>query len=148
MSLENLAAISQLDRITPDTRDLARLLEAAGRSLRDAQLPGLSAEGRFDMAYKAIMQAANAALQANGYRTLTSKPGHHATMIQTLPMTIRLDRSTMVLLDTLRKQRNVVDYSGDMVSESMAAEAVLQAQRLIERVSEWMRVRFPDLSPK
>jgi thiamine pyrophosphokinase len=67
----------------------------------------MSSEGRFDMAYKAIMQAANGALQANGFRTLTSKPGHHMTMIQTLPATIGLDRQFMITRG-LRKLRNLV----------------------------------------
>ena len=145
MSLENLAAISQLERISPDAGDIARLLEAAARSLSDARLSGLSAEGRFDMAYKAVMQTANAALQANGYRTLTSKPGHHATMIQTLPMTVGLDKTSMVVLDALRKQRNVIDYSGELVSDAMAAEAVARAEALIGKVREWLAENKPEL---
>lgn len=134
MSLENLVKIGQLEPITPDPHDINRLLEAARRSLNDAQLSGLSAEGRFDMAYKAIMQSANAALQASGFRTLTSKPGHHQTMIQTLPQTVGLDRDITIQLDALRKQRNVIDYSGDIVSDTMANEAVQHATALLARV--------------
>lgn len=110
------------------------MIEAAERSLADAQTPGLSAEGRFDMAYKAIMQSANAALQAKGFRTLTSRPGHHQTMIQTLPQTMGLDISVVIQLDALRKQRNIIDYSGDLVSESMANDAVQQAIELQTQV--------------
>lgn len=134
MSLENLVKIGQLEQITPDANDINRLLEAAKRSLNDAQLSGLSAEGRFDMAYKAIMQSANAALQGSGFRTLTSKPGHHQTMIQTLPQTVGLDKDITIQLDALRKQRNVIDYSGDIVSDTMANEAVQHAKKLIARV--------------
>ena len=84
MSLDNLVGIS-LEKITPDTAMIGRLLSAAARrNIADAHVATISAENRFDAAYKAIMQLANAALQANGYRTLTSKPGHHMTMIQTL----------------------------------------------------------------
>jgi len=93
------------------------------------------------------MQTANAALQANGYRTLTSKPGHHQTMIQTLPRTIGLDKTIMVLLDQMRKQRNVIDYSGDLVSESLAAEAIKQAGALLGMTRAWMRSHKPDLLP-
>jgi hypothetical protein len=75
MTLDNLLGLS-LETVEPDAVSIARLLEAAQGSLADAQLPNLSREGCFDMSYKAIMQAANAALQANGFRTLTSKPGH------------------------------------------------------------------------
>ena len=144
MTLDNLLGLS-LEIVRPDAASIARLLEAAQSSLTDAQLPNLSCEGRFDMAYKAIMQSANAALQANGYRTLTSKPGHHQTMIQTLPRTIGLETSTMVLLDQMRKQRNVIDYSGDLVSESLAAEAIRQAGLLLEQVVAWIRANKPQL---
>lgn len=134
MSLENLVKIGQLEQIAPDPNDINRLLEAAKRSLNDAQLSGLSAEGRFDMAYKAIMQSANAALQASGFRTLTSKPGHHQTMIQTLPLTVGIDKDTTIQLDALRKQRNVIDYSGDIVSDTMANAAIEHAVSLTEEV--------------
>jgi len=144
MTLDNLLGLS-LERVQPDAASIARLLEAAQSSLADAQLPGLSSEGRFDLAYKAIMQTANAALQANGFRTLTSKPGHHQTMIQTLPRTIDLDKPTVLLLDQMRKQRNVIDYSGDLVSESMATEAVKQAITLLALTRAWLRIHKPDL---
>lgn len=130
----------------PDAASIERLLEAAQASLNDAQLPELSCEGRFDMAYKAIMQSANAALQANGFRTLTSKPGLHQTIIQTLPRSIGLDTTKMVLLDQMRKQRNVIDYSGDLVSETLAAEAVKQADVLLRQVREWINANKPHLS--
>lgn len=144
MTLNNLLSVS-LEAIEPDAASIQRLLEAAQASLNDAQLPNLSCEGRFDLAYKAIMQAANAALQANGFRTLTSKPGHHQTMIQTLPRTVGLDAGTMVLLDQMRKQRNVIDYSGDLVSEALAAEAVKQAAALQVLVRAWIRDHKPHL---
>lgn len=144
MTLNNLVGRT-LESIEPDAASIQRLLEAAQASLADSQLPHLSSEGRFDMAYKAIMQSANAALQANGFRTLTSKPGHHQTMIQTLPSTIGLDSTTMVLLDQMRKQRNVIDYSGDLVSETLAAEAVKQAVVLQARVHAWIQDHKPHL---
>lgn len=138
MTLENLLG-RLLERIEPDDANVRRLLEAAKRSLADAQLAAMSSEGRFDMAYKCIMQSANAALQANGFRTLTSTPGHHQTMIQSLPRTIGLDNKAMVVLDSLRKQRNVADYSGEPVSAAMAQEAVARASELLEQVEQWLR---------
>ncbi|WP_215315539.1 DNA-binding protein [Polynucleobacter sp. MWH-UH2A] len=109
-----------------------RLIDAAHVSLQDAKLNSLSNEGRFDLAYKAIMQLANAALQAKGYRVLTSKPGHHQLMLQALPLTIGLDQSSLIMLDQLRKQRNATDYSGDLVSDALVAEAIAQAQALFD----------------
>jgi hypothetical protein len=141
MTLENLLGAA-LESIHKDSANIDRLIAAAKRSLADAQLAQMSSEGRFDMAYKAIMQAANGALQANGFRTLTSKPGHHMTMIQTLPATIGLDRQFMITLAGLRKLRNLSDYSGDPVSEAMANEAVAHAQRLLSEVESWIATHF------
>ena len=84
MTLENLLRIGQLKSHVTDAAEAQKLLNAAQRNLADAQVELVSAETRFDAAYKAIMQLSNAALQANGFRTLTSKPGHHMTMIQLL----------------------------------------------------------------
>jgi len=89
MTLQNLLGKS-LDTIAPDRATVAKLLAAAGRNLADAHLAGLSAENKFDAAYKAVMQLAVIALHANGYRTLTSAPGHHQTAIQTLTSDRRL----------------------------------------------------------
>lgn len=144
MTLNNLEG-KTLEAIEPDGAAIRRLMVAARRSLADAQLAHISPEGRFDMAYKAIMQAANGALQANGWRTLTSRSGHHQTMIQSLTMTIGLDAPTMVVLDALRKQRNVIDYSGDVVSASMADECLAHAEELTNRVMAWLEANKMDL---
>ncbi|MDT8309938.1 MAG: hypothetical protein RQ732_00690 [Methylophaga sp.] len=138
MSLDNLLGIS-LERITPDETSIQRLLDAANRNLQDAKVDTISAENRFDAAYKAIMQLANAALQTNGYRTLTSKPGHHMTMLQSLTLTVAVDKQTVIVLDALRKQRNVADYSGDIVPESAVKTCIDQAESLQNLVREWLR---------
>jgi len=134
MSLDNLVKFGQLEKVAAQASDIERLLDAAQRALRDADTPGLGSESRFDIAYRAIMQAANAALQASGYRTLTSRPGHHQIMIQTLALTLGLDKAAVIQLDALRKQRNVIDYSGDLVSDSMADDAVRHATALVAEV--------------
>ncbi|MBI5461629.1 MAG: DNA-binding protein [Gammaproteobacteria bacterium] len=144
MSLDNLVGIS-LERIAVDAAVIGRLLSAARRNITDAHVSAISAENRFDAAYKAIMQLANAALQANGYRTLTSKPGHHMTMIQTLNQTIGLDRQQIILLDALRKQRNVADYSGDIVPPSAVEACVAQAEALERDVMQWLKDNKPEL---
>ena len=117
-----------------DHFNIRRLIEAAQSSLQDAKLNSISNESRFDLAYKAIMQLANAALQAKGYRVLTSKPGHHQLMLQALPLTVGLDKSNLILLDQLRKQRNAIDYSGDIVSDALTVEVIERADSLLKLV--------------
>ncbi len=84
------------------------------------------------------MQLANTGLQANGFRTLTSKSGHHMTMIQVLSQTVELDKDTVIVLDALRKQRNVADYSGDLVPNSAVEECIDNAEKLLKKVNQWL----------
>jgi hypothetical protein len=138
MTLDNLIGIT-LERINPDPAAIVRLLEAAHRNITDAELVALSNENRFDAAYKAIMQLANAALQAAGFRTLTSKPGHHQTMLQSLVRTIGIDSDRVIVLDALRKQRNIADYSGDLVADAAVAECISQARQLLVLTKVWLQ---------
>src|SRR5882762_1957696 len=87
MSLQNLLGIS-LEQITPQKEIVRRLLEGAARHVADAKVKVISAETRFSSAYTAIRMLADVGLHAHGYRTPTSKPGHHQTAIQTLPTTL------------------------------------------------------------
>lgn len=137
MTLDNLIG-KLLERIEPDSTAIQRLLEAAQRNIKDAEIAGLSNETRFDTGYKAIMQLANAALQASGFRTLTSKPGHHQTLIQSLVKTVGIETDRMIVLDALRKQRNITDYSGDLVEDAAVAECLIQARHLLKTVIAWL----------
>jgi hypothetical protein len=144
MTLKNLLGIS-LDEVKADKGQIGKLLAAAMRNIADAQLEQLSAENRFDAAYKAAMQIAMVSLNANGYRTLTSKPGHHQTAIQTLSQTVGLPQAKVIVLDALRKQRNVADYSGDLVSDAAVAECLASAKELLAHVRAWLAANRPDL---
>lgn len=145
MTLKNLLGIS-LDAVAPDKAQLAKLLGAAQRNIADAQIASVSAENRFDAAYKAIMQAAVVALNANGYRTLTSKPGHHQTALQALPQTVGYPQAKVIVLDALRKQRNLADYSGDLVADAAVAQCLTSAQELLAHVQAWLAQNRPDLA--
>lgn len=144
MSLDKLVGIT-LEEVEPDAAVIKKLLAAAERNLSDAHIVKVSSGNRFDAAYKAIMQLANAALQANGFRTSTSKPGHHVTMIQTFSQTLGLDKQTVIVLDALRKQRNVADYSGDIVPDSAVNECVSHAENLLAEVNHWLKENKPEL---
>ena len=144
MTLDNLIGLS-LERVEPDPLMIQRLLQAAQTCLDDAAIDMLSNENRFDIAYKAIMQLANVALQANGFRTLSSKPGHHQTMIQSLPTTIGLEIDTMIELDAMRKQRNITDYSGDIVTDKEQEACLNLAHSLWDHVNAWLQQHHPEL---
>lgn len=145
MSLQNLLAIGQLQAHTPDAAGIAKLLQAARRNLADAGIAQLSADNRFDAAYKCIMQCAMLGLWANGYRTSTSKPGHHQTAIQSLGLTMGVAQPDIIVLDALRRQRNVSDYEGDPVSTATLQACTDHAARLLSHAERWLRAHRPDL---
>ena len=143
MSLENLLKIGQLKEHAVSADEIEQLLIAAQRNLRDAQQKVISSETRFDAAYKAIMQSALAALMMHGYRPDTNRPGHHMTVLQSTPLTIGLPAKRMTVLDALRRQRNVADYTGDDVDESTAEACITEAKMLVADVIAWRKAHWP-----
>jgi hypothetical protein len=144
MGLQNLVGIS-LEQVAPAKETVKRLLDAAARHIADAKVQAISAETRFSSAYTAIRMLADVGLHANGYRTVTSRPGHHQTAIQTLPTTLGVDSQTLIRLDHLRKQRNLTEYSGDLIPESAVTECLAQAQSLYAMTQIWLKENKRDL---
>jgi hypothetical protein len=147
VSLENLEKTGRLKKHPIDAREIEQLLAAARRNIIDARVASISAETRFDVAYKAIMQCSLAALMMHGYRPDTNQTGHHMTAIQSLPLTVEIDKKRVIVLDALRRQRNVADYSGDDIDESTAEHCIAEAQQLINDVASWRVSKRPGLIP-
>ena len=148
MTLANVLAIQRLQAFEASPQGVQRLLAAAERNLADAQLQALSAENRFDAAYKCILQCAMLGLWARGYRTPTSQPGHHQTTLQCLPLTMGLPGDVIIVLDALRKQRNQNDYEGDPVSTAVVTECLAQAHHLLAHTRQFLQTQFPALLKK
>lgn len=146
MTLENLLKIGQLKPHQPSAEEIQRLLLAARRNLADARTDQISHETRFDAAYKAIMQAALAALMANGFRPDTKKPGHHATVVQSLTKTIALKAERVTVLDTLRHKRNLSDYTGEDIDHASVEVCVAEAESLLKEVEAWLKNHRPELT--
>ncbi|MCO5097245.1 MAG: hypothetical protein M9884_07220 [Rhodocyclaceae bacterium] len=145
MTLDNLLKIGQLKPHAPDAAEIARLLEAARRNLTDANAENISTENRFDAAYKCIMQSALVALMANGFRPDTKVPGHHQTVIQSLPKTIGLPGARVAVLDALRNKRNLSDYSGRDIDRASLSTCISEAGRLLDEVNAWLSKAHPEL---
>jgi predicted transcriptional regulator len=134
-----------LDEIEPSRVTVGRLVASAARHVADAKVKAVSAPTRFGAAYTAVRSLADAALHAHGYRTLSSRPGHHHTAIMSLTLTLGLPAETVRLLDTLRRQRNQSDYDGAGVPESAVATCIEQAEALQARLHAWLKKNRPDL---
>jgi len=145
MTLENLLRIGRLKVHEPTAAEIQRLLDAVARNLADAAVSDISDETRFDAAYKAVMQCALAAMMSRGFRPSTNEPGHHATMIQSLPLTLGVGNDAWIVLDALRRKRNANDYTGDIVTPDMVDECIEQARGLLVRLKHDLSDRRPDL---
>ena len=98
-----------------------------------------------DAAYKTIMQCAMLGLWANGYRTSTSQPGHHQTALQALPKTLGVAQDAVIVLDALRRQRNLNDYEGAPITDVAVAECLAKASALLTHTRQWLQDHRPDL---
>ncbi len=148
MTLQNLLRIGKLKDHAPTAAEVLRLLAAVDRNLADAAVSEVSDETRFDAAYKAVMQCSLAAMMASAYRPSTSEPGHHVTLIQSLPLTLGVDSATWVVLDALRRKRNGNDYTGDVVTPDMVAECLAQATQLRNLLRKHLTKTHPELLKK
>lgn len=133
-NLLNLAKIGQLDSVPLSVDLVKRMLASARQRRRDAELIQNSPETRFDCAYTATRVVADVALHHNGFRTSTSKPGHHQTAVQCLVHTLGVDNATVRIWDGLRKQRNLSDYDGESVTDAALQEWVRQAPAIVSRI--------------
>ena len=144
MSLSNLQAIGRLQAQAPDPASIVKLLQAPHQNLADARVQQISATNRFDAAYKCIMQCAMLGLWANGWRTSTSQPGHHQTAIQTLDQTMGVPKADLIVLDALRRQRNLNDYEGDPIAAATLQACLQAAEKLLGHTEHWLRSRHPE----
>jgi hypothetical protein len=129
--LLNLQRIGQLEAVPFSAELMEKMLATAANRLQDARRAENSLETRFDCAYTAIRALADAALLKHGFRTSTSKPGHHQTTLQCLVHTLGVAPSTVRVLDGLRKQRNLSDYDGETITQSALQECLDQAEVLL-----------------
>ena len=139
MTLQNLLGTRQLQSHVADRASVVKLLGSARRNLDDAHVDAIGNDNRFDAAYKCIMQCAMLGLWANGYRTSTSQPGHHQTAIQCLTLTMGVARETVIVLDGLRKQRNINDYIGDPIADAALASCIEEAGHLLAHTQHWLQ---------
>ena len=144
INLLNLAKIGQLEPVPLSVDLIKRMLTTAKQRLRDADFTQNSHETRFDCAYTTIRVVADIGLHLNGFRTSTSKPGHHQTAVQCLAHTLGVDAATVRVLDGLRKQRNLTDYDGELVTDAALQECLNQARAMLIQIESVMRER-PEL---
>jgi len=131
-ALDNLVRIGQLKAEPRNDAEVRRMLAMARTHLDDAQLDGLSTEGRFFSAYNAAHAAALAALRWHGYRS-----ENRYMVFQCLTHTLNWPAPRWRVLDAAHQKRNVAEYEGFLeVEESTIAELRALVAELIADVAK------------
>lgn|SRR5215469_2875613 len=147
MSLEKWVEYGWL-RPEPTSRDeIKSLLAIVERDLKDAAVPEVSEDRRFEAAFNAARTAANIALRGSGYRT-TTQPGHHMKTVESLELTIKADPKLVQRMKVLSKKRNATSYdSAGNVSAQELELAIKTAEELQRTVVSWLKKNRAELLP-
>lgn len=65
--------------------------------------------------------------------------------IQTLTISVGVAPAQVIVLDALRKLRNLSEDSGDLIPDAVAAECPASAKALQRHVLAWLKAHRPDL---
>lgn len=115
------------------------------RSLADAQLKGLSSDGRFSLAYDAGRTLAVIIVRAEGYRVKIEGGGHYNTFLA-LKAAEPGFKTMSVYLDSCRKKRNDFLYEeANVVSDTEAENLLMKVTAFSLEVEAWLRKHHQNL---
>ena len=133
--LDNLVKIKQLKVEAFDQAEFNGMLASAKRRLQDAQLPALSEESRFSLAYGAAHAVSLAAMRWHGYRS-----DNRYLVFQCLEDTAGLENMQWRVLDKCHKLRNLAEYEGQLdITPQLLKELISITQHLIIQVETLSR---------
>lgn len=140
-------AEKRVERVPPSAEELDGLRELLARNLNDARLSGLSADGRFAMAYNAARLLSTIAIRAAGYRVRGHAGAHYGTFVA-LEAAMGSSVSDIAgYFDTCRRKRNELSYdTAGIASDGEAAELLEKATAFSALVEDWLRRNHPALS--
>ena len=70
------------------------------------------------------------------------------TVIQSLPLTIGLSGPRVTVLDTLRRKRNISDYTGEDMDDASMENCIVEAEGLLNDVKTWLKAERPNIYGK
>jgi len=135
----------RIENHAPSREEVAAQRKAAERSLADAALPGLSSEGRFQLAYGAALDLATTAVLASGHR-VRSRVGHHQLTFEAAGVVLGVEAAGFVgYFEVCRRKRNVISYEGDEIGGDQADELLREVTRFAGFVDAWLKEHHPML---
>jgi hypothetical protein len=129
-NLKNLVKQGSLKVEQPDPVEFAGLVTAGKKLLADAEIPALSVDGRFLLAYDAAHSLSLAALRWHGYRS-----EKRYTVFQVLAHTVSFPNAKWRFLDDCHGKRNLALYEGSHSDdEQLIKELIMVAKELVAAV--------------
>jgi hypothetical protein len=125
--------------------EMAGILGTVQRSLADAHVEGLSADGRFSHAYGAVLAAAKAVVRSEALR-IAGPESHRDTLRVAGEMLGDEYRDIMRYFDRCRVKRNTLTYDvAGTVSEAEFEELLCHARAFSAVVLSWLLEHHPEL---
>jgi len=144
MSLEEWLEEGFLKKSQSNPEETGYLLETIRNDFKDCLNPKLSIDWQFKIAYSSILNCGIVALAALGYRP--GNDSHHYWTIQSLALTLELDRDIVDLLDDFRKKRNRSSYERTgMITKREANEIIELSRKIQSTLMEWLRKNHGNL---
>ena len=126
-------------------QELDELREMAALNLKDAQVAGVSAQGRYEFAYNVARLMATIVIRACGYRVI-SKSGHHYYTFKALAAADAAFAKTAVYFDSARSKRNDFSYETPVaISDTETDELVRSVAQFRHDVETWIKSKNPAL---
>ena len=143
VSLDELLRQGRLECRATSRKEIQDLLKLASRNLSDAAVPGVSPDGRFNLAYEAALILATIPLRCMGYRT--KGEAHHSAVIEALPFVMGSEMEEVAdYFQACRRKRNKSSYFvPEMASEGEVGEPMAESGEFGEIVRRWIRDNYP-----
>jgi hypothetical protein len=124
--------------------DIRDLLERAKRNISESYRFAGDPDWQFNIIYAAIINLADVALMAEGFRTRSGS--HHYYAIESLKITIGVDNKTLASIDLFRKKRHLATYEKSGVITMDQVEQILRITKdLQKQVRKWLEDKHPEL---
>lgn len=115
-----------------DSKEFIGLRDSGLTRLNDTDIPGLSLESKFDLAYNAAHSLSLAALRLQGYRA-----ENRYIVFQVLPHTLDLGPEVWRILSMAHDKRNRSEYEGLIdIDERFVTDLVAAAQTVADTVEQ------------
>ncbi|MEK6578998.1 MAG: hypothetical protein AABZ55_07205 [Bdellovibrionota bacterium] len=146
MSLSDWAKNDWLKPHKTSQKEIVDLFSIVERELKDAQLEGISSDGKFNHAYRASLTLGTILLSASGYSPAKGQ-SHHYRVIAAIPEILGDQKKRdSHYLENCRVKRNASEYdSANEASETEANELIKFSKDFENTVRTWLKKNHNNL---